>query len=452
MHTETNKKILRHKLKDSFHDWILDSTSHGFPKIFKSNRTVLKVLWVKGLCVSLGFCAFLVYRAITDYVSFEVTTSIRQIDKIPIQFPAISICNSETFVTKKAIEFANTILSYNNITDMFNSSFFSENFKQKYQTAFNIIIVNYYLRLNALNYDRTKEERRSFGFELKDFMLSCFVGSQSCTFRRFHLQQIDSFSQSRSFHLTFYNPNTTVNSFTGINILPKHLTNVIIKEKRIKKMPYPYSECVNDHSDFKKSEIYQATLNISSYYSSDLCYGVCYQEFLISKCNCSDPNRPFFKKVDICLSLEKLACEFKYYIEFYSQKDVKKSCSDHCPLECEKTYYDYSHSLSEYPTDIQVRKLSKMIEENKWVNYTEADIRNNAASVYIFYDRLGYELILELEKVGIVDLISNIGGILGLFIGISILSFAELIEIFIEILFVLFENHKKKTKVEKIGQ
>ena len=35
------------------------------------------------------------------------------------------------------------------------------------------------------------------------------------------------------------------------------------------------------------------------------------------------------------------------------------------------------------------------------------------------------------------DLISNIGGNLGLFIGVSFLSFAEIIELFIEILFIL---------------
>jgi len=37
----------------------------------------------------------------------------------------------------------------------------------------------------------------------------------------------------------------------------------------------------------------------------------------------------------------------------------------------------------------------------------------------------------------IFDLISNIGGNFGLFIGISFLSFAELIELFVEIIIIL---------------
>ena len=36
------------------------------------------------------------------------------------------------------------------------------------------------------------------------------------------------------------------------------------------------------------------------------------------------------------------------------------------------------------------------------------------------------------------DLISNIGGNLGLFIGISFLSFAELIELLVEIIYIIF--------------
>ena len=39
-----------------------------------------------------------------------------------------------------------------------------------------------------------------------------------------------------------------------------------------------------------------------------------------------------------------------------------------------------------------------------------------------------------------VDLISNVGGTFGLFIGISFLSFAEIIELIFQIIFILFEK------------
>jgi hypothetical protein len=44
----------------------------------------------------------------------------------------------------------------------------------------------------------------------------------------------------------------------------------------------------------------------------------------------------------------------------------------------------------------------------------------------------------------IFDLISNIGGNLGLFIGISFLSFAELIELFVEIICIILGKNGDK--------
>jgi hypothetical protein len=54
-----------------------------------------------------------------------------------------------------------------------------------------------------------------------------------------------------------------------------------------------------------------------------------------------------------------------------------------------------------------------------------------------FYESLSYTVIDQIPKMNMLDLISNIGGNLGLFIGVSFLSFAEIIELFIEILFIL---------------
>jgi hypothetical protein len=48
-------------------------------------------------------------------------------------------------------------------------------------------------------------------------------------------------------------------------------------------------------------------------------------------------------------------------------------------------------------------------------------------------------MIDQIGKMNGFDLISNIGGNLGLFIGISFLSFAELIELFIEIIYIIIK-------------
>ena len=44
--------------------------------------------------------------------------------------------------------------------------------------------------------------------------------------------------------------------------------------------------------------------------------------------------------------------------------------------------------------------------------------------MHIYFDSQGYKYVSESPKMEFIDLISNIGGNLGLFIGISFLSFA----------------------------
>ena len=50
------------------------------------------------------------------------------------------------------------------------------------------------------------------------------------------------------------------------------------------------------------------------------------------------------------------------------------------------------------------------------------DINNNIVSFNVFYSILDYTVIDQIPKMSVLDLISNIGGNLGLFISISFLS------------------------------
>jgi hypothetical protein len=62
------------------------------------------------------------------------------------------------------------------------------------------------------------------------------------------------------------------------------------------------------------------------------------------------------------------------------------------------------------------------------------------ATLYIYYDDLRYTSISQQPKMMFFDLISSIGGLFGLFLGASFLSFADLVEVIL----VLFHNISKK--------
>lgn len=72
---------------------------------------------------------------------------------------------------------------------------------------------------------------------------------------------------------------------------------------------------------------------------------------------------------------------------------------------------------------------------------TYDNLKKSVLSFRVFYDELSYTQINQQPLVLLTNLISNIGGILGLFLGVSFLTIIEFLDIFLEILFILFENH-----------
>jgi hypothetical protein len=72
----------------------------------------------------------------------------------------------------------------------------------------------------------------------------------------------------------------------------------------------------------------------------------------------------------------------------------------------------------------------------------------NKSAVRFFYNSLKVTKISQIPKTQIFDLISFIGGNLSLFIGFSFVTLFEIIEIFIVILFSLFQRSNRIKKIE----
>jgi hypothetical protein len=62
----------------------------------------------------------------------------------------------------------------------------------------------------------------------------------------------------------------------------------------------------------------------------------------------------------------------------------------------------------------------------------------------VYYQSLKYTSITQIPKTKVFDLISNLGGTLGLFIGVSFVTLFEFGELLIECFFLIFETRKSK--------
>lgn len=68
----------------------------------------------------------------------------------------------------------------------------------------------------------------------------------------------------------------------------------------------------------------------------------------------------------------------------------------------------------------------------------------------MYYDDLKYVKISNSQSMTVYDLISNIGGIFGICLGISFLSFFEIVELIYEIIYIICKRFTETKKVKQI--
>ena len=112
---------------------------------------------------------------------------------------------------------------------------------------------------------------------------------------------------------------------------------------------------------------------------------------------------------------KRWGCTFDDKKAFFKNSLLDK-CEKYCPLECDSI--SYSSSVNSLP----------------FQNFFE---------LRIYYEDLKYTSITQIPKSQTFDLVSDIGGICGLFIGVSFVTLFEIGELLIEGLFFLFERKRK---------
>ena len=84
------------------------------------------------------------------------------------------------------------------------------------------------------------------------------------------------------------------------------------------------------------------------------------------------------------------------------------------------------------------QELSKLL--SKFSNDSELV---NLVKFNVYYDTLSYTVLTESINMDVVALLSSIGGSLGLLLGLSLLSFIEVLEVVVETMFIYYKNENK---------
>jgi hypothetical protein len=460
------------EIAEKFTQWSLSASFHCFPKIFKNSHIIVRLTW------SLFFASFFlltfkyVYRSIDEYLEYDVVSKIRVFSEKSSFFPTVTICDANPFTSKMAAKILkkhwikrNSTLKYNNKSYIVSALIDMENLKNMaFEEAFNL----------------SNEEKRNLGFSLDQIQL-CYFNEVECSNEDFYwffsykwgsCYQFNSgknttqplkqtklggrnyglglfigplFTASKypTFHskgLRIFVHNNSFLSSTAEEILVetgKH-SSISIKKTIMHKTPMPHSEC-QDLGDFKSNLYDYIKLNHVEYRQKD-CFELCLQKLIIDECKCFYPWLSVYGKMtQPCFNSTQFHCLAKKFNEVIDE--IETMCSPQCPLECDSITYDLGMSSLRFPNKQFYDSLElkpKVLSYNKF--------RRLYLNLEIFFPVKQYTEISENPKVPFADLVSNIGGALGVFLGLSVFSFIEIFELFIQVLFLFFKIRKSQSE------
>jgi len=233
----------------------------------------------------------------------------------------------------------------------------------------------------------------------------------------------------------------------GIKVASGFHTDISISRSFTFNLPKPYSNCdldnnKNDYESRSNEDLVYLFVNHSNHnmaYTQQSCIIQCYQFNTIKRCNCSHPFYASLFEDRVCESNnpKDVSCYQQSWIIFNKDENfIEKNCLPLCPLECNQTYFEakltnlrltgwnyYLNLINKYLSPLFI---STQISRDTAIN--------SFVSLNIFYDSLSYTLISERPQIDFISLLGNIGGNLGLFLGVSFFSLCELVVAFIEIL------------------
>jgi hypothetical protein len=440
---------LKIEILNEIKETLSSSSIHSFPNIVQTKFKSIKFVWVICFLISSSACAFFITTSLNEYFEYDIVSKTNTKYKTKIDFPIISICETNPFSNDFAGEF---------IRKEFNLNLSDFDYTQSASALnYDFLTRRYLASAMAMNYNESI--RVKFGKNLDYLIMSCLFGLVECNltqdFEYYYdinygncfrynigqnLKQITNngitnglqldlfvgkveendylFSIDSGINLFIENDKVESQLIEGIRISAGKKTLISLSKHSINYLPHPYSQCTAKLDRLESSEnIYFKNLIASNKkYRRSLCRYNCFQKYLGETCKCQDIFIvPFYNDLPHCSKSSTQAICLTSSYKNFSQFGLYEDCN--CPIRCLRNYYSFELSYSDYPTKFYARFLFQNKKLVKKYNFSETfnyeDYRNSIASINIYYDELKEINVEHNAKITEVDLISNIGGTLG---------------------------------------
>lgn len=424
---------LKHRLfsKDCsrFKKYIESSTAHGVVHIFIGKSYIRRAIWLLIVLASTAGCLYNCVDRILFLAGRPTATTITLDRKQEITFPAVTICNLNMLrrdylegldlldVVQRILIDANEgldtcVRSLNNISDLPNITY-QRLFEEGKHTLESLIIACNFLGRNcSVDYNTFLPTLTRLGicYVFNSGFNGRRVMTTTGTGARLGLRLLLNISQNQyaaspnldagvkiAIHRQSEPPEP---DDQGVGIATG--ANAFINIRQLNIVDNTGASC-NSKDQVSELNFLQHDFN----YSAAACANDCFYTQIACACNCvlSD-EYPADRQPYISLSL----CTIKDMCCVLAQQTTAVSCP--CLPSCNSAFYQLTSSYSSFPA-------------NFFATEGLVDPDDNLLTANIFYESLSITEQVTSSSYDVVSLLSDIGGQLGLFLGISIISLIE---------------------------
>ncbi|XP_077989727.1 epithelial sodium channel subunit alpha-like [Glandiceps talaboti] len=208
----------------------------------------------------------------------------------------------------------------------------------------------------------------------------------------------------------------------GVSVPPGMKTSIGVRKRIISRQSEPYGHCLETKNENNWR------VNDSSSYTELACRKLCVQTHVYNICGCVDSyilNIPIKPKCSVLNETQQMCTQFIHFL--YQVGELPCDCPKHC-LDVK---FETKLSLAAWPSDVAARTLTHLFRQNKekWKILSDNEaIRRNLLKVVVYYYDLNANLIAEVPAYQFFSLFSDLGGSLGLFVGVSLVTIVEFFE------------------------
>ena len=235
----------------------------------------------------------------------------------------------------------------------------------------------------------------------------------------------------------------------GIDIPPGFSTSLGMRVTKYVRLPQPYGECKAETGQL--NVVRRGESHTTYAYSTHACMALCQQRYIANKCQCVSSLMPvspeyaalkycgYFNESDTEFYFSNLSCEAERIVEFSKNDSLRKHC--HCLPSCKEYSYSIDSSYAYWPLELSQQSFFNTIinahpQRDRLKAYYQFQatndtgfVRRNFVRVNVYFKDMMLEEMEQKRSYEVQNLFSDIGGTCGLWVGISVLSYCEVVEL-----------------------